>query len=99
MASHAAIAIEQRQLQEFTERANRLLQQVKWTPKTTPTNPAAAAGTPQWRDSTLATPQEEQVSLITIARQISRDPLLLSEDVNHVLNVLRRGIQIGAHLS
>ena len=100
MASQAAIPIEQRQLREFAERANRLLQQVKWTPKALP--PAAATappGAPEWRDSSIVQPIEQRVSLLQIAHQLSRDPVLLSDDAHRVLSVVRRGIQIGAHLS
>src|SRR5262249_42197559 len=100
MVSHEAIPIERRQLQELAERANRLLQQVKWTPLVAPPAVAPAApGKPEWRESSVTTPAEAQVSLLAIGRQLSRDPVLLSDDVHHVLTVVRRGIQIGAHLS
>src|SRR5215468_5913526 len=100
MASQAAIPIEQRQLREFAERANRLLQQVKWTPKVPP--PASVPsppGTPQWRDSSTTPAVEQRVSLLQVAHQLSRDPVLLSDDAHRVMSVIRRGIQIGAHLS
>jgi len=100
MASQAAIPIEHRQLRELAERANRLVKEVKWTPKAPP--PATAPsrpGAPEWRDSSTAAPIEQRVSLLALAHQISRDPVLLSDDAHRVLSVVRRGIQVGAHLS
>src|SRR5262245_58088411 len=100
MASQAAIPIEQRQLREVAERANRLLQQVKWTPRTPPPASAPAQpGTLEWRDSTTAPAAEQRVSLLQLAHRLSRDPVLLSDDAHRVMSVIRRGIQIGAHLS
>jgi hypothetical protein len=100
MASQAAIPIELRQLREFAERANRLLQQVKWTPKAAPPASAQAQpGAPEWRDSSITPAVEQRVSLLQVAHQLSRDPVLLSDDAHRVMSVIRRGVQIGAHLS
>ena len=100
MASQAAIPIEHRQLRELADRANRLLKEVKWTPKTpAPAAAPARPGAPEWRDSTTAPALEQRVSLLAVAHQIGRDPVILSDDAHRVLSVVRRGIQIGAHLS
>lgn len=101
-SSKTCIPIEEGQLGRWTEAANRLLMSVAWTPK--PLQAAAPAGngvsTPRFRESTvMTTPAEEKVSLVGIARAVSRDPVLLSEETNHVLTEVRQGLRLGMHLS
>ena len=54
---------------------------------------------PNGATSSIVQPTEQRISLLQIAHQLSRDPVLLSDDAHRVLSVVRRGIQIGAHLS
>jgi hypothetical protein len=70
----------------------------QWTPKRR-RGGAARPGAPDWRESTTGPALEQRVSLVAVAHQISRDPVILSDDAHRVLSVVRRGIQIGAHLS
>lgn len=99
-SSHEAIPISAANLAQFTDRANQILKRVKWKP-----NPKVLEEEPkkpglhQWRGSSVSfEPQESEVSILQTIQQISKDSTLLPEDANHVLNVLRRGIQISMHI-
>lgn len=94
------LPIKQEELNEFTARANAFLARVEWQPKpgVLGTSPEVSV-TPGYRESSLATTQTETVSLLKLARQISRDEALLDDDVNHTLHVVREGLKLGMHLS
>ena len=99
-SSHEAIPISAADLAPFADKANRILKKVKWKPKPGVFSAAAksqpAPGTPQWRESSVSSGSgEEEVSIIQLAQEITKDSVLLPEDANHALNVLRRGLQIG----
>jgi hypothetical protein len=101
-----ALPIKAEYLNEFTSRANALLAKVEWQPKAGITNAGITntrsvqdASTPSYRESSLTPATTESVSLLKIARAISRDEALLSSDVNHCLQVVREGIKIGMYLS
>lgn len=96
-----ALPIKAEYLNEFTSRANALLAKVEWQPKAgiTNTKPVQDASTPSYRESSLAPATTESVSLLKIARAISRDEALLSSDVNHCLQTVREGIKMGMYLS
>ena len=91
------------QLEEFKRRANGLLASVEWRPKPgllpSSTPSPGDESRPGYRESTLDSGKPERLSLLRIARQVSRDEALLSDDVNHTLQLLRRGLQIGMYLS
>lgn len=96
----AGIPITRQQLDEFSERANRLLTSVKWAPKGNffeGEKPKTV--TPVWRDSSVADARTEELSLLKSGHQISRDPVLLSQDINFVLNAFRDALTVGMHLS
>lgn len=104
-SNRSYIPIEENQLSRWTEPANKLLVSVSWHPKPLQAAAAAAAGNGgpsssyQWRDSSTGTAVEEKVSLLAVAKQTSRDPVLLSEATNHVLTEVRQGLRIGMQLS
>ena len=94
------IPVDEAQLSRWTERANALLVQVKWSPRI-----GAAAGTPgdslhRFRESAVGDiAAEDTLSLLTIAKQVGRDPVLVAEPTNHALTEVRQGLRIGMHLS
>ena len=99
-SSVASIPVTPEQLEQFSERADRLIMSVKWTSKAdlfnnTPKEVSAS----QWRDSTIQQATQEEESLIKIAHKVSRDVMLLSADVNHVLLTVREGLKLAMHIS
>lgn len=100
VSSGSFLPITQEELDEFTRRANGFLARVEWRPR-----PGALPqssedeGENRWRESVVESGSAQQVSLLKIARQASRDEALLSDDINHVLHVLRKGLTLGMHLS
>lgn len=100
-SDRASIPIDQNQLSRWTEQANSLLVSVKWVPKPLgKPERAPGASVHEFRESSLAdSTSEDKLSLITIAKTVSRDPVLISEHINHVLSVVREGLRIGMHLS
>ncbi len=101
MTDAPPVPIKPDQLSEFTSRANALLAKVEWQPKTgvLSQNVPNASSAPAYRESSLSPATTESVSLLKIARAISRDEALLSSDVNHVMQILREGLKIGMYLS
>ena len=99
-SSTSYIPIEEADLKQHLEKANHRMAKVKYTPKIDLQRiPAADKGGRQWRDSAIQTTASDELSLVAIARKLSRDPLFLTESINHAMTVVRRGIQIGMHLS
>ena len=100
-SSKACIPLDDTQLGRWTEQANALLVAVKWAPR--PLRPPTRKGAPstaEYRESTATGPAvEDKLSLVGIARRVSGDPVLLSEDTNHVLTEVRNGLRIGMQLS
>ena len=100
VSSGALLPIENEELSEFLRRANGFLARVEWRPKTGALRERPETGDARgWRDSVLDEGTPQQVSLIKMARTVSRDEALLSDDINHALHVVRKGLQIGMHLS
>ncbi len=101
MTDAPPVPIKPDQLSEFTSRANALLAKVEWQPKTgvMPKETSSASSAPTYRESSLSPATTESVSLLKIARTISRDEALLSSDVNHCMQVVREGLKIGMYLS
>jgi hypothetical protein len=101
MTDAPPVPIKSDQLSEFTSRANALLAKVEWQPKagiTSQTTPAPGSA-PTYRESSLTPATTESVSLLKIARTISRDEALLSTDVNAVMQAVREGLKIAMYLS
>lgn len=104
-ASTSWLPITKEQLAEHVRRANGFLAKTDWTPKAgvlgaASAEPAAAAAAgPRYRESSLANESVQSVSILKIARAVSRDEALLSEDVNHALHAVRLGLAIGMHMS
>jgi ATPase family associated with various cellular activities (AAA) len=101
MTDAPPVPIKPEQLSEFTSRANALLAKVEWQPKAgvMPKETPSASSAPTYRESSLSPATTESVSLLKIARTISRDEALLSSDVNHCMQVVREGLKIGMYLS
>jgi hypothetical protein len=101
MTDTSFLPIKNEQLNEFTQRANAFLAKVEWQPKPGVTNakPTLESSGPTYRESSLNPATTESVSLLKLARTISRDEALLSSDVNHAMQMVREGIKIGMYLS
>jgi len=92
------LPIDEGQLGQFTEKANFLMKKVKWAPDTGLFS-KVEKGKRKWRESSIRESVSEELSLFSIAQKLSKDPLLLTESVNHVLITVRRGLTIGMHIS
>ena len=102
MADREALPIRHSELLEHAQRASSLLTAVKWTAKPAVLSSPGdkpATGAPAWREVRASTARDEELSIFKSAKRISADPLLLAEEINYALTVLRRAIQIGVHLS
>lgn len=100
LSSHLPITA--RDLEAQKKHVDTMFARVQWTPKAGA--PSAGPADPHpagWRPSTdYATPTNRaEVSLLQVAKQVSNDPLLLDEAVNHVLREVRTGLQLGLHLA
>lgn len=97
-----ALPIEPQHLEEYFERATRALNQIKWKPAKPGLIPTAGDANRARVQAAAAAAQvvlEETTSLLALGKVISHDPALMSENVNKVLLAIRRGYQIGAHVS
>lgn len=87
-------------LSEFQQRANGFLAKVEWRPKAGVLNsPQGDEALYSYRESSLTPNAPEVVSLLKLARSLSRDEALLSDGINHVLHTLRQGLKLGMYLS
>lgn len=99
-SSTQTIPVTNEQLEQFAERAQRLLLSVKWTTKGDFFDKTQKeVSSSSWRDSSLEQTIQEEMSLIKIAHRISEDPMLLTSDVNHVLLTVREGLKLAMHIS
>jgi hypothetical protein len=98
--SASYIPIDTADLAPYLEKASRRLAQVKHTPKINMAKGEEPSdGSPRWRESTMGSATADTLSLMSTAKKLSRDPLLLSDAINHAMTTVRRGLQIGMHLS
>lgn len=98
--SASYIPIDTADLAPYLEKASRRLAQVKHTPKINMAKGEEPPdGSPRWRESTMGSATADTLSLMSTAKKLSRDPLLLSDAINHAMTTVRRGLQIGMHLS
>ena len=94
------IPVDEAQLSRWTERANALLVQVKWSPRIGAAARAPGDSVMRFRESAVGNiAAEDTLSLLTIAKQAGRDPVLVAEPANHALTEVRQGLRIGMHLS
>lgn len=99
-APQSGTPIPRAELEQFTERANRLLMSVKWTPRPDAfMKEKAAEGALVWRESTTSQPAQEEVLPLKLAHAVCKDPLILSDGVHHAVKAVRDGLRIGMHLS
>ena len=94
------IPINEKDLKAHVQRASNLINKVTFrSTKTARAKAAIGTGTGGFRDAPTGPSQEETQSLLTIAKAISNDPLLLTDAANHVLTTVRDGIAIAYHLA
>jgi hypothetical protein len=101
----STIPVTQADLQVFFSSATKLLQGVSYAPAkdlamlVSASKPEAKTeGLSLASLSVPSSPAQRIVSPIGIARRLSGDDVLLSENVSYVLNVVRTGLQIGMHI-
>jgi len=101
----STIPVTEADIQAFFGNATNLLQSISYAPGKDLA--ALAAGSrPEAKPEGLSLsslsmsgkPAARTMSLIGIARHLSDDDVLLRENVSHVLNVVRTGLQIGMHI-
>lgn len=99
-ASSSATPITWAEMLEYLPDANRRLRRVDWTPRVVPTPGAKAAPGADMMEiiQKYGAASGNGVSLVDLAKTISRDDVLLQEDVNVVMTVLREGMQVASHL-
>ncbi|MDQ8181382.1 AAA family ATPase [Pelagicoccus sp. SDUM812005] len=95
------LPVTEQDLSKNLDHANALLTKVSWKPKAPSSGSAPKSEEGRWRPSTdYSSPaSESSVSLVKIAKHVSKDPLLLTDNVNHTLTVVRRGIMLGLHIA
>lgn len=87
---------------EFQRRSNALLTSVSWKPmkRMNCGAPEKSSGVPAWSSTPVTDQVEQSTSVMKAFREIiSQDPLLLSEDANHILHALRDGMCLGLVLA
>lgn len=100
MKSANALPIAEQDLNRFVELATGFLNLVEWTPSR-----AAIAAVepetdrPRFRSTVVDTPLPQKMSVMEVAKVISKENFLLSADMNYLMHALRRGMQIGMHVA
>lgn len=92
--------IKQDELTQAKLGANNLLKNVTWTPKisNTRTNNMQSESAMQIINAIRSTSNADQVSIVSKAKSVSDDKLLvLNETVSYCLDILRKGLSIGMH--
>ena len=80
------------------DRANQFLIKASWKLPKEGTTPEAGSG--KWRPNTdYSTGGAEQTNVTNLAKAVSGDALLLSDEANSVMHALRDGLSIGMHLA
>ena len=101
MSSSSCFPITEENLVEYAETANNFLKKVTWKPGKH-LEKGTGEGSKPTRKWTTAAPQttpEDSLSLIEIARAITKDEVLLPEGTNLLLRTVRTGIQLGSYLA
>lgn len=95
------LPIKEQDLEKNFDHVNGLLTKSKWKPKKKVATVANPPSKERWRPSTnYDDPSvESSVSIVKTAKHVSKDPLLLTEHVNHTLTVIRQGVALGLHLA
>lgn len=97
--SGSMIPIEEKQLGDFTTKANGYLKALKYLPKTqAKARKNSVDPTPAFMESEQKVLKKD-FSVLKTAIQIGKDSLLFPEGINHVLCTVRQGLRIGMHIS
>ncbi len=95
MASNqSGIPIRSEELEKFTKKVNLILKNISWSASAKrETDPGRKALDLSWSQSSQAS--ERSNSIIDIAKDLDPNKLILSDEVNHCLNVVMEGLKIG----
>lgn len=101
MKSANAIPVSETDLKRFIEQASGHLNLVEWIPaKEALASADLSSGRPRYRPSmVLETVTAEKMSIMEVARVISKEGFLLTTDLNYLMHTLRRGMQLGMHIA
>lgn len=100
MPAHNASAtpIRPADLERHRDRANAFMVEAKWKPAAKAAAPSAEGG--RWRPATdYSSTGIEKVNLMVLAKKVSADPLLLSEEAALVVRAWREGLAVAMHLA
>lgn len=94
------LPITEAQLAVQTSKANAMLKSVKWHPKRGAMDGGSKeVSSTAWRGSSTERAKDEEIRLHILAHKLCGQSSLLTEEVNHVMNVIYSGLRIGMHLS
>jgi hypothetical protein len=99
MKSANAIPVKPKDLEKYLELATNYLNLIDWVPaKESPApNPS---GKPVFRSTVMADARPaEKMSILEVAKSISKEGFLLSVDLNFLLHTMRTGLQFGMHIA
>lgn len=95
-SAKTCVPVRESDLQQYADQCTARLRSVSWTPKVA--RDTKRTGDRELSFSTIGSSQDT-VSVLKCAQEVSRDLLLVNEDIHHVLIVVRKGMQIGSYLS
>lgn len=100
MKSANAIPVTDADLKRFVDRATGDLNLLEWIPARTPfAQQDPSLGRPRYRTAMVqevAIP--EKMSVVEVAKVISKENFLLTPDLNYLMHALRMGMQLGMHV-
>jgi hypothetical protein len=101
MKSANAVPVTQTDLMTYADRANGFINLVEWAPTRAPVISAEpSTGRPRFRSSIVAdVAMSEKMSVMEVAKVISKDNFLVNPDMFTLLDALRSGIKLGMHVS
>ncbi len=98
-STDAGIPITYPQLAEYAERANTYVRKISWNPGNSSSRDQKGTLRDIYSNVSTTAQNLQEVSVIDIAQKLSGiDSIVLSEEVNYSLLVLRKGLQIGLHV-
>ena len=100
MKSANAIPVTPANLKKFVELASGYLNLLEWVPVKQGPAPADPMSRPVFRSSVIAgVGVPEKMSVLEVAKAISKEGFLLSYDLNYLMHALRTGLQMGMHIA
>lgn len=94
-----SLKIEEKDLTQYNRPANSLIANVAWVPQKNFFEEKEKTSIAGYRRSRISENKAEELSLVKIGSDLSGEKIILSDSINHCVNIFQEAIRIGIYVS